>query len=223
VTLRRSLGTLSGLAPEGDPVNDAPALPLDDLREEPPLPAWVGSVEQLPSVRAAAADEHAAKHTAASSQAALYPTVTGQFTERATNAFGFGQSPYYTAELLATWKVDFSNFESSRAQRAAAEAAAVRHDRARATAADTLFNDWHSVRTQIAKSRAARTSLEASRLALAMARDKYGSGKATLLDVVQAERDAFTAEVTDIQAEADLASARAALKLSAGQSMVPHD
>jgi outer membrane protein TolC len=81
VTLRRSLGTLSGLAPEGDPVNDAPALPLDDLREEPPLPAWVGSVEQLPSVRAAAADEHAAKHTAASSQAALYPTVTGQFTE----------------------------------------------------------------------------------------------------------------------------------------------
>jgi outer membrane protein TolC len=144
-------------------------------------------------------------------------------TERATNAFGFGQSPYYTAELLATWKVDFSNFESSRAQRAAAEAAAVRHDRARATAADTLFNDWHSVRTQIAKSRAARTSLEASRLALAMARDKYGSGKATLLDVVQAERDAFTAEVTDIQAEADLASARAALKLSAGQSMVPHD
>jgi outer membrane protein TolC len=220
VTLRRSLETLTGLTSEGDPAQDAPALPADELREEPPLAEWTTSVEKLPSVQAAAHDERAADRTADGALAALYPALSAQFTERATDAVGFGQSPYYAVEALATWKFDFNSVESARAQRAAAEASAVRHDRARATAADTLFNDWHSVRTQIAKARAARTSLESSRLALSVAHEKYGSGKATLLDVVQAERDAFSAEVTDIQAEADLASARAALQLSAGRSLV---
>ena len=220
VTLSRSLETVSGLTPEGDPAQDAPALPADDLRDEQPLAAFSGGVDGLPSVRAAALDQHAADLTASASQAALYPTLSAQFNERATNAFGFGESPYFTFEVLATWKLDFGSYEASRAQAAAVDASKVRADRARAAAADTLFTDWHSVRTQIAKSRAARTSLEASRLALSVARDKYGSGKATLLDVVQAERDEFSAEVTDIQAEADLAAARAALQLSAGRSLV---
>ena len=221
VTLGRSLETLTGLTPEGDPVQDAPALPVDELREERPLAEWTSSVENLPSVQAAANDRRAADRTADGALAAArYPTLSTQFTERATNAIGFGQSPYYAAEVVATWKLDAGSSESARAKRAAAEAAAVRYDRARATAADTLFNDWHSVRTQIAKARAARTSLVSSRLALSVAREKYGSGKATLLDVVQAERDTFSAEVTDIQAEADLASARAALQLSAGHSLV---
>ena len=220
VTLRRSLETLTGLTPEGDSVQDVPALPVDELREERPLAEWTTSVEDLPSVQAAAHDQRAADRTADAALAALYPTLSAQFTERATNAVGFGQSPYYAAEVLATWKFDLASFESASAKRAATEASVVRYDRARATAADTLFNDWHSVRTQIAKARAARTSLESSRLALSVAREKYGSGKATLLDVVQAARDAFSAEVTDIQAEADLASARAALQLSAGRSLV---
>jgi len=147
----------------------------------------------------------------------MLPTVTAQFTERFTNAAGFGQSPYYTVQTLATWKLDLSTFQGSRAQRAAAS---VRHDRARRTASDTLSDAWDQVRTNVEKSRAARASLDASRLALSVARDKYASGKATLLDAVQAERDAFSAEVTEIQAEADLATARANLRLSTGHSRV---
>lgn len=220
VTLQRTLRTLSGLAPDGDPVQDAPALPADDLREEPPLAEWISGVDGLPSVQAAAGDRRAADLNAAGALAALYPTVSAQFTERATNAFGFGQSPYYLFELLATWKLDLASFEAARAQSGAAEASAVRYDRSRATAADALSDAWQQVRTQIAKSRAARSALDASRLACSVAHEKYESGKATLLDVVQAERDAFSAEVTAIQAEADLASARAALQLSAGRPLV---
>jgi len=220
ITLQRSLETLTGLVPEGDPGNDSTALPMDDLRDEQPLAEWITVVDSLPSVRAALYDRRAAELTAAASQSVLYPTVSTQASERATNATGFGQSPYYTVEALATWKlVDFASFQASRAQRAAAEVSSVRYDRVRESASQTIYDDWHQVHTQIEKSRASRSSLEASRLALSVAREKYASGKATLLDVVQAERDAFSAEVTDIQAEADLASARASLRLSSGHSL----
>ena len=220
VTARRSLETLTGLTPEDDTVQDAPTLPLDDLHEEKPLREWLTVLDGLPSVRASVEDQHAADRTADAAVAGMLPTVTAQFTERFTNAAGFGQSPYYTVQTLATWKLDLSTFQGSRAQRAAADAASVRHDRARRTASDTLSDAWDQVRTNVEKSRAARASLDASRLALSVARDKYASGKATLLDAVQAERDAFSAEVTEIQAEADLATARANLQLSAGHSLV---
>lgn len=219
-TLRRSLETLTGLVADDKTINDSTVMPVDDLRDEQPLEKWMTVVDSLPAVKAASYDRRAAKLTAAASQSALYPTVSTSATERATDATGFGQSPYYALELLATWKLlDVSSFQASRAQQAASVASSVRYDRARETAAQTLFDDWHHVRTQIEKSRAARSSLDASKLALSVAREKYASGKATLLDVVQAERDAFAAEVTEIQAEADLASARTSLRLSAGRSL----
>ena len=220
ITLRRSLEILTGLAPEGEPNDDAPAIGVDDLRDEAPLEEWSKGLQQLPSVRAAALDQRAASFTAAGAKAALYPTLSTEFSEHATNAYGFGQSPYYRFEVLGTWKLDLVSHRAALAQSAAVEASTVRHDRSMATAAQTLFNDWDNVRTQIAKDRAARSSLEASRAALSVAREKYGAGKATQLDVVQAERDLFSAEVTEIQAEADLASARASLRLSAGRSLV---
>ena len=47
--------------------------------------------------------------------------------------------------------------------------------------------------------------------------DWHGSGVATQLDVIQAERDAFAASVARIQSDAELAYARAALRLDAGR------
>ncbi len=215
----RSLQTLTGLTPEADTAKEDSLLPEDDLREEPPLERWNFSLGDLPSVRAAEHDRIAAERSASSSLAALYPAVSASFSERATNAAGFGRSPAYAAQVLATWKLDAATFKGARAQRCAAEASALRTERSRTEAADAIFDAWHLVRTQIAKSRAARSSRESSRLALSVAREKYGSGLANLLDVVQAERDAFSAEVANIQAEADLASARASLRLSAGRTL----
>jgi outer membrane protein TolC len=45
-------------------------------------------------------------------------------------------------------------------------------------------------------------------------------GTITQLDLLQAQRDAFNAEVSRIQADADLVNARVQLRLSAGQSLV---
>ena len=62
-------------------------------------------------------------------------------------------------------------------------------------------------------------SAEAATQALTRARDRYGAGVASQLDVLQADRDAFQAELNVIQARFELASARASLKLSAGQKL----
>ena len=220
ITLRRSLETLTGLRVEDDSTSFSSDLLEDSLREESSLAEWMANLEKLPSVKAALHDQEAADYAASRAQDALYPSLSLQFTETATNAVGFGESPYHSVRLLASWKLDLSSSNSAKAQAAAAEATSARYDRARSAAADIVFNDWQAVRTQMAKSRAARSSLDASRAALSVARENYSSGKATFLEVVQAERDAFSAEVTDIQALADLASARAILRLSAGQSLV---
>jgi outer membrane protein TolC len=50
---------------------------------------------------------------------------------------------------------------------------------------------------------------------------QYQAGSATQLELLQAQRDAFQAEVTRIQDDANLLNARAQLRLSAGQSMLP--
>jgi len=56
----------------------------------------------------------------------------------------------------------------------------------------------------------------AARRASQLAHERSAAGVATQLDVIQSERDLFAAEVADIQASAELASARALLSLSAG-------
>ncbi len=45
---------------------------------------------------------------------------------------------------------------------------------------------------------------------------RYTAGVATQLEVTEAQRDAFLATASSIQADADLAFARAALRLAAG-------
>jgi len=72
----------------------------------------------------------------------------------------------------------------------------------------------------IAKSRAARAGGRAAFQAAAQARSRYAVGNIAQLDLLQAQRDAFTADVNRIQADAELANARAQLRLAAGRSLV---
>jgi outer membrane protein TolC len=103
-----------------------------------------------------------------------------------------------------------------RAQNAAATASLVRAEYAERAAQDAIFQAWHQVHAAIEKSRAARVQIEANKLAAELARDRYTLGAATQLEVVQAQQEAFRAEVARIQADTDLAYARAALRASSG-------
>lgn len=211
---RRSLATVSGLEPSQGGIELS-----DDTSPEPPLASFGVNVAHLPSVRAATETALAADRNTDVTRAALYPMLSFNATEHVTNAPGFGQSPYYQLVGTLTWRFDGSVLPQTAAAARAADAAHVREDRARREAEDTLYNDYQGVLRQIEKTRAAHAQRDSSDLAANIARQRYGAGTATYLDVLTAERDDFVAQVGLIQAAADLAYARVALHIAAGRGI----
>jgi outer membrane protein TolC len=212
-TGRRDLASLSGVEPE-----PATSFPEDDLHEERPLADWMAGRGTPPSVAAAEASLEASRATARATTAAWLPTLSASATERFTNAPSFvGHSSYFLAQATASWKFDASLSPARRAQAAAVVAARARADKSVRDAEDAVFQAWHQVRAGIDSARSARAQVKATALAADLARERYTSGVATQLDVLQAEQDAFRADVARIQMDADLAYARAALRLWSGQ------
>jgi outer membrane protein TolC len=212
-TGRRALESLSGLAPE--PATD---FPPDDLREEAPLDGWLTSTEQVPLVLSASSAGRSAKATADAAVAGWLPTLAASLQGRATNAPSLTfHTESYLLQLTATWQLDATVPAGVRAQRAAAMAVVARGDKTRRDVEDSIFNDWHQVRVSIDVARSARAQVAASAAAADLARDRYQGGIATQLDVLQAKQDLFRADVSRIQADADLAFARVSLRLDAAR------
>lgn len=213
VTARRQLATTTSLEPE--PAAD---FPIDDLHEEKPLDSWLKDAGTTPDVAVAHAARRAAEASTAAATAAWYPTLSANAQERFTNATGFsGQSAVYVLQATLAWQFDAMLSPRVRASEAAANVSSIRAEYAQRIAEDSIFNAWHQVRAAIEKSRAARAQIEASKVAADLARDRYSLGAATQLEVVQAQQDAFRAEVARIQADTELAYARAALRSNSGQ------
>ncbi|HEY2734562.1 MAG TPA: TolC family protein, partial [Polyangiales bacterium] len=213
VTARRQLETASSVSPE-----PASAFIDDDLHDEQPLDTWLSGANATPRVVSADAAQRAATKNEAAAEAAWYPTLSASAQERVTNATSFtGHAAVYLVQATLAWKFDGTLSPTVRAQDAAAAVNAVRAERAQRVAQDNIYQAWHQVRAAIEKSRAARVQITASQLAAELARDRYSVGAATQLDVLQAQQDAFRAEVSRIQADTDLAYARAALRTSAGR------
>jgi outer membrane protein TolC len=215
VTVRRQLASVTSVEPE-------PALqfPTDDLHEETPLASWLPEAARAPAVAAADAARRAADKGVSAARAAWLPTVYGAAQERFTNATSFsGHQQYYLLQGILSWRLDATLAPGVRAAAGAAAVAQARSDSAHRAAEDAIFLSWQQVHTNIERSRAARVQVSATGLASELARDRYSLGAATQLDVVQAEQDAFRAEVARIQADTDLAYARAALRLYSGQTV----
>jgi outer membrane protein TolC len=212
----RSLETVSGLTP-----GEVPSLPVDGLEPAPPLEKFMDKgVETRPAVQAADSDVTAASRTTAAASLALVPTVNGQFTQRFTNATGFqGQNALYNAGITFNWRLDVPAVAGLRVVRAGQETALIAAERARRQAADQLHGDWQKTRAAVKKVAAARAQVTAARRASSLAHERNLAGVATQLDVIQSERDLFAAELGDIQASAELASARALLAISAGEPL----
>jgi len=216
----RALESSSGVNPDVSTV-----VPLgDDLHPEAELAAFEGALPGLPAVAAASASTRAAEKQAEAQRLALAPAIAGTFTERGTSAPGFSTHDWsYQAALTATWTFDLSSIADIRAQDAAADGARARELRARLAAGDAIHREWNTVVAGIARSRSARAGREAAAHASQQARERYRAGTATQLDLLQAQRDAFSAEVSRIQADADLVNARAQLRLSTGRSLLADD
>jgi outer membrane protein TolC len=213
----RALRSVSGVAPD----TSAAVELADDLHPEPALSTFESSVGGLPSVAAAALSTRAAEEQAQAQRLALAPSIAGTFTEFGTNAPAFvGHNWYYQGAITFTWSLDLTSFGNIRAQTAAANAARARELRARLSAADAIHKQWNTVAAGIARSSSARAGRAAASHAAALARERYRVGTITQLDLLTAQRDAFNAEVSRIQADADLVNARVQLRLAAGQSLL---
>lgn len=210
----RSLETLSGLSPT--PPGDFNG---DDLHEEAPLGRWAQLAGETPTERAARELSQAATDAKKSANYALLPTIAGSAQERFTNATGFtGNTSIYTLQLVASWRLDYTTLKNASVQAAAADVTTVREERNRRGVADAVFEAYRRVENGIVKSRSARAQAVAANKASELAVERYQAGVSTQLDVTQAQRDAFLAEASRIQADADLAFARASLRLAAGRS-----
>jgi outer membrane protein len=210
---QRDLYSLSGLAAE-----PATAFPEDDLHEEAELASWTSKASGVPSVKSAVATRMAAEEGARAANGAWLPSVSASAQEKFTNATAFagGHVAVYLLQATATWKLDTTLGAQIRAQDAAAAAARANENRAVQAAEDAVFRDWQQIRADIETARSSRVQLVALKLAASLAEDRYSSGVATQLDVLQARQDAFSADVARIQADSDLAYARLALRLDAG-------
>jgi outer membrane protein TolC len=213
----RALQSTSGVTPD---ISTAVEL-ADDLHPEPELSVFERSLPGLPSVAAAALNTRAAEEQAQAERFALAPSIAGNFTENATNAPGFvGHNWYYQGAITFNWSLDLTNLGNIRGQDAAVDVARARELRTRLSAADAIHKQWSTVVSGIARSRSARVGRAAADHAAVLARERYRVGTITQLDLLQAQRDAFNAEVSRIQADADLVNARVQLRLSSGQSLL---
>jgi outer membrane protein TolC len=208
----RSLRTLSGLEPEA-----VPPIPEDDLHVEAPLTELEGRVEALPALKAADQDVKGAGRLASAAALALVPSVNGQFTQRFTNATSFqGETALWNAGVNFAWRLDLVSAQQVRVASAAEETARLNREKALQQAKDQVHSDWQRATAALTKVRAAQAQVAAAQRAATLTKERYGAGVATQLEQIQSDRDLFAAEVNDVQARFELASARASLRLSAG-------
>jgi outer membrane protein TolC len=213
----RDLQSTTSVTPD---ISSAEGL-FDDLHPEAELAAFESQLPNVPSVAAAAISTRAAHQQADAQRLALLPSIAGHFTEINTNAPTFEPSRWYwQAALTATWTFDFSNVGNIRNYDAARDAARAQELKVRLEAGDAIHRYWQTVLANIAQSRSARAQRDAAVHAAEQARVQYQAGTATQLDLLQARRDAFQAEATRIQDDANLLNARAQLRLSTGTSLL---
>ncbi len=192
----------------------------DDLHEEAELETFSPPDPDLPSVAAAMKNRESAERQALAQKLTIAPVISGTFVESATSAPGFsGHSYIWQAGVGFTWQLDLTTFANIRSQDAAEDVARAREQRARLAARDAIHRYWNTVHTDIASSRSARAQAKASEEASRLAKDRYEVGASTQLDVLQAQRDAYSAAVARIQSDADLANARTQLRLAAGRDI----
>lgn len=212
---RRNLETMTGAPPPttielGEP----------DLSDERPQAELEPATQQMPMVLASQHELKAQSRSSLAAKLTLVPTITVNFTERFTNATGFqGRDALYSFGASALWRFDVSAFAAMKAQSAGEQAAEFAAERARAQSRDQLHSDYQRFLAARIKVTAAGEQKKAAERAAQVARSRYDVGAATQVDLIQAERDLFLSEVSEIQARSELGTARVAVRLSAGEPL----
>ncbi len=200
--------------------SDRPVELEDDLHPEPPLEHFMPGARQHPAVEAARSDVLAAERALHAAWFSLAPTIGANLTERVTNATSFsGRSSLWMLNVTATWNLDFSRPAAIGTQDAVTQQARIRLEQAAQQVETSIFESWQRVEAQRARAAAARAQVVAAQRAFDDARARFDAGAATQLDVIQAQRDLFSAQVAYISAVADLRVSRDLLRIRSGIDM----
>ncbi len=211
----QALGSDSGITPE---IEGAGPELRDDLHAEAAEASFVPPEAGTPAMAAARLALHSQELQGQAARLQFVPALSGDVNEHVGNYLGFsGQQSSWTAVAMLTWHFDYSLIANLRLQDAQSAAADARRQRVTAMTLDAIHDSWAQVQASIARSHAARIQAQATRHAEQLASDRYHVGAATQLDLLQAQRDAFSADVARIQADADLSNARLQLRLAAGR------
>jgi outer membrane protein TolC len=209
---RRTLRTLTGVEAGGDDGELS-----DDLHAEPPLGWWEERGRMAPSIAVAVAERTSAEAEARAARLAFVPTLTADASQTLASSGGLtGQTSYYALSANLKWNLGFDTLARKRARSAAAQASRIGEEAAKAAVRDDLHEEWQNVDTGLVKSQSARAQAASATIAAEVARDRYAAGVSTQLELVQAERDLLDAEAARVQADANLAYSRVALRLAAG-------
>lgn len=215
VLAARNLFNLTGIVPSDEPAE------LEDVPTRlEPLDAYLAESSELPGVRAAREAARAADIAADTAWTALLPSISGFARESGSNAAGFqGANWSYALGVQAVWVLDFARPAQISTRAAAAEVATVQLERAIQQTETGIFEAYERVGAARAQAEAAEAGVASARRAAEDARIRFDAGAATQLDLIQAERDLFQAEVLLIRALADLHVAHAALRIRAGMEL----
>ncbi|MEO8876961.1 MAG: TolC family protein, partial [Polyangiaceae bacterium] len=188
----RSLETLSRVTPEA-----ATSFPEDDLHEESALPNWLRrGKDNLPELRVAETQEMIADQNLKAARYGFLPSLAAQGQERFTNATSFtGKTSFYTLTATLTYKFDLGTIATKNVALAARDVTLAQAEGTRRNTEDAIVEAWARVVANVAKARAARAELTATDAAFGITQDRYVIGASTQLDVTQAQRDLFSADV----------------------------
>ena len=217
---RRRLFSLTQVDPEP---GTTPDLLADDLHSEGPASAWMARNQTTrPAVEKASAQREAAARNRDAAAAAWLPTVSAQVAENYTNLTeSLGRKDFYTVLGIAQWKLDLTKAGTQKAESAALAGAKAAEAQARLDSQDAVYDAWVQVETDIAKVRSARVGAASAKHAMELSREQYAAGESTQIEVLQAEQDYVEAEVARVRVDADLAYARAALRLAVADGNDP--
>jgi len=209
----RNLFVLTGIEAEASDATLERGGPLDGEGE---VSAWVAHLDRTPAVHAARLDREAAERLRDAAWFALAPTLSGAASERLTNASGFSPQAQWALSITLSFTLDFSAPAVIATRDGAVATATVREERAAMLAETQVREAFFRVRSLLARVEAARAGTSASERGVQVAHARFDAGTGTALDISNAERDLFAAEVAEIQAEADLLLQRDLLRLRTG-------
>ena len=209
---RRQLRTLTGIDVERE---EEVARFEVELEGDPARETFLAALENIPQVRAADARVELARANQRTARSLFAPTVHAYANEHITNAYGFAFPRQWRIEFVARFRLDFTKQAQVALANANATVVDIDDERARINATNAINDAYDLVIANRAKAEAARAQVAAATQAASVAQQRYGAGSASQLDVIQANRDAFDAEVRRVTAEAELAYAREVLRIVA--------